>query len=84
MMIEQDQKLMAKYGITSTVKTVYQYKDYRYERLSDALSYARIDARRSGETVEQKTPVSPAGCSQQGSSPHTARRLRQTRSWHLC
>ena len=50
-MIEQDQKLMAKYGITGTVKTVYQYKDYRYERLSDALSYARIDARRSGETV---------------------------------
>lgn len=59
-MSEQDQKLMAEYGITSTVKTVYQYKDYRYERLSDALSYARIDVRRSGEAVEQETPVSPA------------------------
>ena len=60
-MSEQDKKLMAEYGITSTVKTVYQYKDYRYERLSDALSYARIDTRRSGEAVEQETPVSPAG-----------------------
>jgi hypothetical protein len=59
-MNEQDKKLMAEYGITSTVKTVYQYKNYRYERLSDAFSYARIDARRSGETVEQETPVSPA------------------------
>ena len=59
-MNEQDNKLMAEYSITSTVKSVYQYKDYRYERLSDALSYARIDARRSGEAVEQETPISPA------------------------
>ena len=59
-MSEQDEKLMAEYGITSTVKTVYLYNDYRYERLSDALSYARIDARRSGEAVEQETRVSPA------------------------
>ena len=59
-MNEQDEKLMAEYGIISTVKTVYQYRDYRYERFSDALSYARIDAKRSGETVEHETPVSPA------------------------
>jgi hypothetical protein len=59
-MNEQDKKLMVEYGITSTVKTVYQYKDYRYERLSDALSYARSDVRRSGEAVEQETAVSPA------------------------
>ena len=56
-MSEQDKALMAEYGITSTVKEVYSYKGYRYDRLSDALSYARIDARRSEETVEQKTPV---------------------------
>ena len=60
MISEQDEKLMAEYGFTSTVKTVYQYKDYRYERLSDALSYARIDTRRSGEPVAQETPISPA------------------------
>jgi len=59
-MNEQDKKLMAEYGITSTVKTVYQYKDYRYERLSDVLSYARTDTRRSGEAVKPETPVSPA------------------------
>ena len=59
-MSEQDKMLMAEFGITSTVKKVYRYKEYRYERLSDALSYARTDTRRSGEVVEQVTPVSPA------------------------
>jgi hypothetical protein len=59
-MNEQDKKLMAEYGITSTVKKVYRYKEHRYDRLSDALSYARIDTKRSGEAVEQETPVSPA------------------------
>jgi len=58
-MIEQDKMLMAEYGITSTVKKVYRYKDYRYDRLSDALSYARTDTRRSGHAVKQETPVSP-------------------------
>jgi hypothetical protein len=51
---------MAEYGITSTVKKVYRYKDYRYDRLSDALSYARTDTSRSGKAVEQESPVSPA------------------------
>ncbi len=59
-MSEQDKMLMAEFGITSTVKKVYRYKEYRYDRLSDALSYARTDTRRSGEVVEQVTPVSPA------------------------
>lgn len=58
-MSEQDKRLMAEYGITSTVKKVYRYKDYRYDRLSDALSFARTDTRRSGDDVKQKTPVSP-------------------------
>ena len=59
-MSEQDKMLMAEYGITSTVKKVYRYKKYRYDRLSDVLSYARSDTKRSGEVVEQETPVSPA------------------------
>jgi len=59
-MSEQDKTLMAEYGITSTVKKVYTYKEYRYDRLSDALSYARTDTRRSGEAVAQETSVSPA------------------------
>ena len=58
-MSEQDKMLMAEYGITSTVKKVYRYKEYRYDRLSDALSYARTDTRRSGHAVKQETPVSP-------------------------
>ena len=32
-MSEQDKTLMAEYGITSTPKTVYFYKEYRYDRL---------------------------------------------------
>lgn len=59
-MSEQDKTLMAEYGITSTVKKVYTYKGYRYDRLSDALSYARTDTWRSGEAVKPETPVSPA------------------------
>jgi hypothetical protein len=59
-MSEQDKRLMAEYGITSTVKKVYRYKDYRYDRISDALSYARTDTKRSGEAVAPETPVSPA------------------------
>jgi hypothetical protein len=58
-MSEQDKTMMAEYGITSTVKKVYTYKEYRYDRLSDALSYARTDSMRSGEAVAQETPVSP-------------------------
>jgi len=48
---------MAEYAITSTVKKVYTYKEYRYDRLSDALSYARIDTGRSGEAAKPETPV---------------------------
>ena len=59
-MSEQDKKLTAECGITSTVKKVYRYKEYRYDRLSDALSYARTDTRRSGDDAKQETPVSPA------------------------
>lgn len=59
-MSEQDKTLMAEYGTASTAKKVYRYKEYRYDRLSDALNYARTDTRRTGEAVEQETPVSPA------------------------
>ncbi len=43
-MSEQDKTLMAEYNITSKPKTVYYYKEFRYDRLSDALAYAKIDA----------------------------------------
>ncbi len=51
-MSEQDKSLMAEYGITSSPKTVYFYKEFRYDRLSDALSYARSDTQRIQEAGE--------------------------------
>ena len=59
-MSEKDKTLMVEYCITSTVKKVYKYKECRYDRLSEALSYARTDTKRSGEAVAPETPVSPA------------------------
>ena len=56
-MSEQDKTLLTEYGITSTPKTVYFYKEYRYDRLSDALSYAKMDARRTQEGGEPTTPA---------------------------
>ena len=48
---------MAEYGITSSPKTVYFYKEFRYDRLSDALGYAKIDAQRTQEGGEPPTPA---------------------------
>ena len=42
---ENDKSLMAEYGVTSSTKRVYFYKGYRYDRLSDALSYASSDTK---------------------------------------
>ncbi len=56
-MSEQDKTLMAEYGITSAPKTVYFYKEFRYDRLSDALSYAKSDAQRTQEGGEPTTPA---------------------------
>ena len=33
---------MAEYGITSHVKVLYRFDGYTYERLADAISYAKI------------------------------------------
>lgn len=56
-MSEQDKIQMAEYGITSSPKTVYSYKEYRYDRLSDALSFAKSDAQRIQEAGESTTPA---------------------------
>lgn len=34
--------LMARYGITAAQKTVYHYKEFKYENLMDALDYAEV------------------------------------------
>ena len=38
---EKEQKLMAEYGITREIKSVYLYREHKYDRLSDAIRYAR-------------------------------------------
>ena len=43
---ENDRRVMNQYGITYQNKTVYTYKTYVYDRLADALAYARIDSAR--------------------------------------
>jgi hypothetical protein len=37
---------MEDHGITCGSEDVYYYKDFRYQRLADAVSYAKIDAAR--------------------------------------
>jgi len=43
-MTEADKMLMTRYGITSTSKMIYAYKQYKYENLSDVLRYAERDS----------------------------------------
>lgn len=45
-MNDDDRKLMHALGITVARKNVYSYKEFRYERLDDAIRYAEIDTRR--------------------------------------
>jgi hypothetical protein len=54
-MSTQEEKLMTEYGITSSPKTVYFYKEYRYDRFSDALSYAKSDTKRTEEDIAHTT-----------------------------
>ena len=43
-MDEHDNSLMAQYGITAETKVLFHYDGYRYERLADAVNYARLQA----------------------------------------
>jgi len=38
---EEELKLMEHLGITQEVKSVYLFQGYKYERLSDAIRYAK-------------------------------------------
>lgn len=35
---------MEKYGITTEKRVVYLYKTYKYDKLTDAVKYAKVDA----------------------------------------
>ena len=46
---------MKKLGITCTTQSTYHYKNYRYNKLSDAITYAKTDSKRELETSELET-----------------------------
>ncbi|KHF25803.1 hypothetical protein [Solemya velum gill symbiont] len=56
-MTEQDKITMDKYGISSSSKAVYFYKDHKYERLTDAINYAKIDIKRAKEDADPTKPA---------------------------
>ncbi len=41
-MSEDDKAVMEKYGITYEQRTVFFWKDHKYERLADAVNYAKL------------------------------------------
>ena len=55
--MDDDREQMALFGIEAADKTVYTYKGYVYDRLADALAYARIDKAREARRGED----APAG-----------------------
>ena len=48
---EEEQKLMAEYGITHEKKSVYFYRGHKYDKLGDAIRYARDGLDRTPSTA---------------------------------
>jgi hypothetical protein len=48
-MNKKDEQTMEAHGITCATRKTYFYKDFKYDRLDDAVRYAEIDARRVRE-----------------------------------
>lgn len=46
--------LMAHYGITSEQKLVYHYKQHRYQKIDDAINFARIDSSGANFSLEDQ------------------------------
>ena len=44
-MNSEDKALIEKFGITSELKTIFHFDGHRYERLSDAVNYAKTRPR---------------------------------------
>ena len=49
-MNEKDKQTMKAHGITCATRKVYFFKDFKYDRLDDAVRYAEIDANRIQKT----------------------------------
>jgi hypothetical protein len=52
---EEEKQQMDLYGITTEQKTVFHYRGYRYDHLTDALNYARIDSDRRKAEGERES-----------------------------
>ena len=48
---------MKKLGITCNTQSTYHYKNYKYNKLSDAINYAKTDSKRDLETSELETVI---------------------------
>jgi hypothetical protein len=46
-MNQKDRQTMEAHGITCATKDVFFYKEYKYDRLDDAIRFAEIDTRRA-------------------------------------
>jgi len=44
-MSQDDKVMMAEYGITAKTITIYSYKEHRYDKLQDAVNFARLDTK---------------------------------------
>ena len=51
---EEELKLITQFGITHEQKTVYFYQGHKYDKLSDAIRYAKISL------AHEQTAVSPS------------------------
>jgi hypothetical protein len=56
-MNKQDKHLMEKYDITSASKTVYFYKEFKYDNLDSAVRYAEHDAKNASPKASDPSVV---------------------------
>jgi len=54
-MTEEEKELMERYGITYEQNTVYYYMGYKYDRLQDALKYAKLHTQTSADGKAEQT-----------------------------
>jgi hypothetical protein len=77
-MNDNNENLMERYGITAKQSTVYMYLGRKYDKLQDALNYAKIVAAREQSSVIKKKSrrlIRPTGLKQLTSRPDSRRML---------
>ncbi|WP_444993837.1 hypothetical protein [Aliikangiella sp. IMCC44359] len=47
-----DTSMLKKYGITCEQKCIYKYKTYRYDKLQDAINFAKLDRELEDENLD--------------------------------